>query len=164
MSKKKIKGKIISADNLNIVAELDSVLVGDFREYEVSVQKKTKKRGQDANSLSWALIDRIAKHIKSSRDEVYDLMLERYGVATYLVVKPNEAQRILELLEHGRILGNVEINGKSGTQLQIFIGSSNYSREEFAHYLGGIISECECMGLVIEDKDVFTNAIAMWGT
>ncbi len=164
MSKKKIKGKIVSIDNTNIMVELDSVLSSDFREYDVYVQKQTNKRGQDANALSWALIDRIAKSIKSSRDEVYNLMLERYGVATYLIVKPSEAQRMLDLLGHGRILGDVSINGKNGTQLQIFIGSSNYNREEFSHYLGGIISECENMGLVIEDKDVFTNAIAMWGT
>lgn len=164
MSKKKIKGKIVSTDNTSIMVELDSVLSGDFREYDVYVQKQTNKRGQDANALSWALIDRIAKSIKSSRDEVYNLMLERYGVATYLIVKPSEAQRMLDLLGHGRILGNVSINGKTGTQLQIFIGSSNYNREEFSHYLSGIISECENMGLVIEDKDVFTNAIAMWGT
>lgn len=164
MSKKKIKGKIVSTDNTSIMVELDSVLSGDFREYDVYVQKQTNKRGQDANALSWALIDRIAKSIKSSRDEVYNLMLERYGVATYLIVKPSEAQRMLDLLGHGRILGNVSINGKTGTQLQIFIGSSNYNREEFSHYLSGIISECENMGLVIEDKDVFINAIAMWGT
>lgn len=164
MSKKKIKGKIVSTDNTSIMVELDSVLSGDFREYDVYVQKQTNKRGQDANALSWALIDRIAKSIKSSRDEVYNLMLERYGVATYLIVKPSEAQRMLDLLGHGRILGNVNINGKTGTQLQIFIGSSNYNREEFSHYLSGIISECENMGLVIEDKDVFINAIAMWGT
>ncbi|MBP3707521.1 MAG: hypothetical protein J6J36_02795 [Clostridia bacterium] len=132
---KKIKGKIVDINNTNIIAELDSALSGDFREYEVCVQKKTKKRGLDANALSWTLIDRIAKSVKSSRDEIYDLMLERYGVATYLIVKPGEAQRILDLLEHGKILGDVTINGKIGTQLQIFIGSSNYNREEFSHYL-----------------------------
>ena len=125
MSKKKIKGKITSADNQNITVELEETISGNFKEYEVIVQKQTKKRGLDANALSWTLIDRIAKYIKSSRDEVYNLMLERYGVATYLVVKPNEANRILNLMGHGKVLGEVEINGRKGTQLQVFIGSSN---------------------------------------
>lgn len=135
MSKRKIKGKITSADNQNITVELEETISGNFKEYEVIVQKQTKKRGLDANALSWTLIDRIAKYIKSSRDEVYNLMLERYGVATYLVVKPNEANRILNLMGHGKVLGEVEINGRKGVQLQVFIGSSNYNRTEFAHYL-----------------------------
>lgn len=160
---KKIKGKIISIESNNVQVEISEELPGNYQDYEVIIQKPSKKRGLDANALSWTLIDRIAKAIDTSRDEVYDLMLSRYGVATYLVVKPNEADRILELMEHGRKLGDIVINGKIGTQLQIFIGSSHYNRSEFTTYLHGIISECESMGLVIENKDIFIDAIAHWG-
>ena len=160
--KKKIKGKIINANELHLDVELDECLPDNYLNYDVIIEKKTKKRGLDANALSWTLIDRISNSLHISRDEVYDMMLERYGVASYLVVKPNDADRILELLEHGRKLGEVVVNGKTGVQLQIFIGSSHYNRAEFSNYLQGIISECETMGLVIENKDVFMNAIAQW--
>lgn len=160
--KKKINGKIIEAKENNIVVELNENMPDDYQNYEVIVQKKSKKRGLDANALSWTLIDRIAHTLNTPREEIYDIMLSRYGVATYLVVKPNEADRILELMEHGKKLGEVIINDKVGVQLQIFIGSSHYNRSEFATYLQGIISECENMGLVIENKDVFIDAIAHW--
>ena len=159
---KKIKGKIVGASDNNITVQIDDALSGKFEDYDVIIQKQSKKRGLDANALSWVLIDRIAKAVKSSRDEIYDLMLQRYGVATYLIVKRHEAERILDLLEHGRILGDVNINGKLGTQIQVFIGSSKYNREEFTNYLHGIMSECEAMGLVIENKDVFASALAQW--
>ena len=159
---KKIKGKIIGVSDNNVTVQINDILSGNPEEYDVVIQKQSKKRGLDANALSWVLIDRIAKALKSSRDEIYDLMLQRYGVATYLIVKKHEAQRILDLLEHGRILGDVNINGKLGTQIQVFIGSSNYDRAEFTNYLHGIMSECEGMGLVIENKDVFANALAQW--
>ena len=70
----------------------------NFSEYEVTIQKKSDKRGKDANALSWVLIDRLAKHYESSKNEIYKLMIERYGVSTFLVVKPQEAERILNLL------------------------------------------------------------------
>ena len=159
---KKIKGKIISANENHLDIELDEALHDNYLDYEVIVEKKAKKRGLDANALSWALIDRISNSLHVSRDEVYDMMLERYGVAMYMVVKPNDADRILELMEHGRKLGEVVINGKTGIQLQIFIGSSHYNRSEFSTYLNGIISECESMGLVIDNKDVFADAIMHW--
>lgn len=159
---KKIKGKIVEVNDNKIVVQVNENINDQLDDYEVVIQKQSKKRGLDANALSWVLIDRIAKALKSSRDEIYDLMLQRYGVATYLIVKKNEAQRILDLLEHGRILGDVNINGKLGTQIQVFIGSSKYDRVEFTNYLHGIMSECEEMGLVIENKDVFANALAQW--
>lgn len=159
---KKISGKIIEVKDCNVVVELSEKLPDDYSDYEALIQKKSKKRGLDANALSWVLIDRIASSMHIPRNEVYDIMLERYGVATYMVVKPNEADRILELLEHGRKLGEVTINNQKGVQLQVFIGSSHYNRSEFATYLQGIISECEQMGLVIENKDVFSDAIAHW--
>ena len=163
---KKYKGKIIDVKEregiCHVTVELKETLPDNALDFEVLIQKPTKKRGLDANALSWTLIDRIAKYTESSRDEIYDLMLSRYGVATYLVVKPNEADRILALLEHGKKLGDVTVNGKTGTQLQVFIGSSHYNREEFTTYLHGIISECENMGLIIEDKDVFADAIIHW--
>ncbi len=161
--KKQISGKIVEVKENNIVVvELNENMPDDYENYEVKIQKKSKKRGLDANALSWTLIDRIAQALHTSRDEIYDLMLSRYGVATYIVVKPNEADRILELIEHGKKLGEVVINNQIGIQLQIFIGSSHYNRSEFSTYLQGIISECENMGLVIENKDVFFDAIAHW--
>ena len=159
---KKYRGKIIKVDEKHVLVELGEELPDDAIDYEVIIQKPQKRRGLDANSLSWALIDRIASSIKSSRDEVYEMMLERYGVATYLIVKPNEADRILSIVEHGKKLGDVLINGKKGTQLQVFIGSSHYNQAEFSTYLSGIISECENMGLVIENRDVFADAILHW--
>jgi hypothetical protein len=145
-----------------LIVELGEEVPDNVIGYEVLIQKPTKKRGLDANALSWVLIDRIASNLHVSRDEVYGLMLERYGVATYLIVKPNEADKILEVFEHGRKLGDIKINNQIGTQLQIFIGSSHYNKSEFSTYLQGIISECENMGLVIENKDVFFDAIAHW--
>lgn len=161
---KKIIGRLLHFNNNIATIEFENNLDDTSYINSFYMEKPTKHRGKDANALSWTLIDRIAKHLNQSRDEIYDIMLQRYGVATYLVVKPNYANRILETFGHGRILGDVTIDGKKGTQLQIFLGSSTYNSEEFTHYLQGIISECEAMNLVIENKDVFIQALAEWDT
>jgi hypothetical protein len=158
---KKVLGKIIKVNDGTYEVEPESE-IDNIEEYDVFFVKKSKKRGLDANALSWVLIDRLAKEMKSSRDEIYDLMLSRYGVATYVIVKPACLSKIEEMLEHYRVLGEVEIKGQKGIQLQVFVGSSHYNREEFANYLNGIISECENLGHVIEDKDVFYESIIRW--
>ena len=65
---KKIKGKIISIESNNVQVEISEELPGNYQDYEVIIQKPSKKRGLDANALSWTLIDRIAKAIDTSRD------------------------------------------------------------------------------------------------
>ena len=110
---KKISGKIISENNGIYEIEPESP-IDKIDDYDVVFIKKSKKRGLDANALSWTLIDRLAKEMKSSRDEIYDLMLTRYGVATYMIIKPTYLKKITEMLEHYRVLGEVEINGQKG--------------------------------------------------
>lgn len=160
---KKIKGKILNYQGDIATIQFEENLNEDCYLTYVTIEKPTKSRSKDANALSWTLIDRIAHELHIPRDEVYDQMLQKYGVATYIIVKPEKVQQILKSLEHGRILGDVVINGKKGTQIQVFLGSSSYDSKEFYDYMQGIISECEEMKLVIPDKDVFIQAALQWG-
>jgi hypothetical protein len=163
VGKKKVKGKIIKYNGNSAMVEFEENLNDECFMSYVTIEKPTRLRGKDANSLSWVLIDRIAHKLNVPRDDIYDQMLKKYGVATYIVVKPEKAECILNSLEHGRILGEIIVNGQKGVQIQIFLGSSSYTTKEFYDYMQGIISECESMGLVIPDKDVFAQAALQWG-
>lgn len=159
---KKIKGKIIKFQGDIATIQFEENLNEECLLTYVSLEKPTKLRSKDANALSWTLIDRISHKLHIPREEVYDQMLQKYGVATYIVVKPEKAQQILEVLGHSKILGDITINGKRGTQIQVFLGSSTYDSKEFCEYMQGIISECEEMQLVIPDKDTFIQAALQW--
>lgn len=113
------------------------------RPYTADLKEYRPHRSLDANAYAWVLMEQIAQATGSSKDEVYLLMLERYGVFTHLVVKPAVVARVKEQWRTVRELGEVTVNGKSGIQLQCYFGSSSYDSKEMSRLIDGIVWECK---------------------
>ena len=88
----------------------------------------------------------MADVLHTSKDNLYLIMLERYGVFTHIVVKPTMVDKVRQEWRTVRELGEVTINGKVGVQLQCYFGSSTYDSKEFS-VLNGVISEAQEMGI-----------------
>jgi hypothetical protein len=128
---------------------------------EVSQQKR--KRSLDANGMLWAICTQIAAAIKSSKDEVYLTMLERYGVFTHIIVKAEAVERIQKEWRTCRVLGEVTVNGKTGIQIQCYYGSHLYDSKEFSVLLDGVISEAREMGIEVISEQDKQLLIQEWG-
>jgi hypothetical protein len=131
--------------------------------HTVEIEPLKRKRSLDANAYLWVLMGKMAEVLKTSKDEIYLEMLDRYGVFTHIVVKPNVVERVKDEWRTVRELGEVTINGKTGIQLQCFFGSSTYDQKEFAHLLDGTISEAKEIGIETLSQSEADRMIKEWG-
>jgi hypothetical protein len=129
----------------------------------IECKEYRKKRSLDANGMLWAICTQIANAIKSSKDEVYLTMLERYGVFTHVIVKPEAVERIKQEWRTCRVLGEVTVNGKTGIQIQCYYGSHLYDSKEFSVLLEGVISEAREMGIEVISEQDKQLLIQEWG-
>jgi len=129
----------------------------------IECKEHRKKRSLDANGMLWAICTQIANAIKSSKDEVYLTMLERYGVFTHVIVKPEAVERIKQEWRTCRVLGEVTVNGKTGVQIQCYYGSHLYDSKEFSVLLEGVISEAREMGIEVISEQDKQLLIQEWG-
>lgn len=113
----------------------------------VEVKKLINKRSLDANAYMWVLLSKLAAALHTTKDELYLIMLERYGVFTHIVVKPNVVDRVKQEWRTVRELGEVTIKGQTGIQLQCYFGSSAYDTAEMARLIDGVVSECKECGI-----------------
>jgi hypothetical protein len=109
----------------------------------VEIKQHRHKRSLDANAYMWVLLSELAAALHTTKDELYLVMLERYGVFTHVVVKPNVVDRVKQEWRTVRELGEVTIKGQTGIQLQCFFGSSTYDTAEMARLIDGVVSECK---------------------
>lgn len=100
----------------------------------------SRKRTLTQNAYKWALMSRIAEEIGSTPDEVYEQMLDRYGVHCYQSLP--EGQSAALDLRCVRELGSRVVDGVKFISYAGVIGSSHYDTEQMAAMLDGIISEC----------------------
>lgn len=120
----------------------------------VEIKVKRKRRSLDANAFLWEVLADMAAKLKTSKDELYLIMLERYGVFDHYIVKPVAVDRVKRQYKVVRDLGKVTVNGVTGIQLQVYPGSSTYDSKEFSVLLDGVLSEAKEMGLhYINDAD-----------
>jgi hypothetical protein len=132
--------------------------------HTVEIEPLKRKRSLDANAYLWVLMGKMAEVLKTSKDEVYLEMLDRYGIFTHIVVKPNMVEKVKAEWKIVRELGEVTINGKVGIQLQCYFGSSTYNQKEFAHLLDGTISEAKEIGIDTASQAETERMIREWAS
>ena len=84
------------------------------------------------------------EHLKNVLEYVYDCQN---------VEKMKEEWRLV------RELGEVQINGKKGVQLQCYFGSHTYTQAEMSRLLHGIVNECHDLGVPTPEDNELESKI-----
>ena len=131
--------------------------------YDAGFKIHRERRSLDANALFWKAVTLIAEHINSDKDSIYLQLLSRYGVFTYVVVKPDAVSQFKIAYRLCEELGPVTVNGKTGIQLRCYFGSSTYDTKQMSRLIDGAISELKEMDIdFLPDSDI-SKAKEEWG-
>lgn len=128
------------------IADLKSAVTSG-KLLSAEIKQYRPHRSLDANAYLWVLLEKLATALCTTKDELYLLMLARYGVFTHVIVKSQAVDRIIAEWRTVRNLGEVTINGQKGVQLQCYFGSSTYDSKEMARLIDGVVSECKECGI-----------------
>lgn len=129
----------------------------------IDIKKYRKRRSLNANSFLWVILQKMAVKLGTSKDELYIEMLDRYGVYTHIVVKPNMVDKVKNEWRTVRVLGNVTVGKEIGTQLQCYFGSSTYDTKEMSKLIDGIVSECEDLEIETLPPNQLERMKREWG-
>ena len=119
---------------------------------DIKIDKHREKRSIQANSYAWVLIGKIARELNTSDDEVYHIMLSRYGQNELNkdgAVKTISTQDELtgDYYIHSAPIGRSELNGKIFTHYRMILGSSQYDTKQMSQFIDGIVSEAKELGI-----------------
>ena len=153
---------ITSREPLLHLPELDEALAKE-KLLDVEIKVHREKRSLNANAYLWVLLSKLAEALNTNKDELYLLMLERYGIFTHIIVKPEAVDKVMQTWRTVRNLGGIHIGGKIGVQLQCYFGSSTYNTKEMATLIDGIVGECKEMGIEALPSDEIEAMKAEWG-
>lgn len=134
-----------------ILSDLLYVLEDDVK-YRVEVKKWRKKRSTNANNYAWVLMEELAIALNTSKDEVYELMLERYGTllrddeGDLIVIPTNNELKSTSRL-HLKYIGTKGINNNLLNLYAVLKGSSEYNTKEMSTFINGVVSECKMVGI-----------------
>jgi len=132
----------------------------------ISAKPYKKKRSLDANAYCWAIITKIANHpdIKSSKEEIYEEMLQKYGYLYqdeegYIPVTVKAGVDMSKIEGHWKFYKS---NGKFDSYLMIK-GSSEYDTAEMAHFIDMVVQEAKELGIETLPPDELERMKQTWG-
>lgn len=135
---------IISFEIDSLPSDIDDITQCDL---DITARRHREKRSLNANSMLWECIGKIATALGSDKWDVYLDMLKRYGVFTYVCVKPGAVEMLKQQWRECEEIGDIDINGQKAVQMLCYFGSSTYDSKQFSALLDGVISEMNEMGI-----------------
>lgn len=109
--------------------------------YICTIKEKRAGRSLDANAYCWKLCDLIAEAVDSSKDEIYEEMLQKYGYLGDATITVKASQDMAEIEGHWKFYQESS-DGKFKAFLKIR-GSSEYDSKEMARFIDRIIEEAK---------------------
>lgn len=118
---------------------------------DVEMKKHREKRSLDANGYCWKLMSEIGVALESSKDDVYEAELQKYG--KFLLNEDGIPVTITvsRSVDMNRIEGHYKFYKESpdGRFKAYFIirGSSDYDTKEMSDFIRGIVSDAQELGI-----------------
>ena len=132
-------------------------------ELRIEIKKYSKKRSLDANAYCWVLCTEMADKLKTSKDEVYEEMIQRYAPYDqdddgYITVTMIERIPVSKLGGHWKL-----ISKRDGFNIYMkLVGSSEMDTTQMAHFIDGIISEAKELGIQTETPEEIERIKSLW--
>ena len=139
-------------------------LVDEMRDKDklsIEVKQYREKRSLNANAYAWKLIGEIADITRSSKEEVYLLMLKRYGQSEIVSVLAHIP--IDQYIKYCEEAGESSLNGKLFKHYKVYKGSSEFDTREMSILIDGIVSEAKELGIQTETPNQIAEMKARWG-
>ncbi len=140
------------------------------KEIDVEIKQHRDKRSLDANSYLWVLLGKLQQAMNngSSTEELYLLMLERYGTFTFLPVPEASLDFVYAVYRVAKDRGSTVLTSKSGKKIdvhtmQVWKGSSQYNTKEMSVLLEGVVSECKDYGIDTVSPTELREIKQKWG-
>ena len=132
-------------------------------ELSIKIAKYHEKRSLDANAYAWVLMSKIAEKLNTTKEDIYELMLKRYGVLYqdekgFIVITIKSNIDIYTIAGHWlkcKDCGNF-------TSYIMIKGSSDYNTAEMSHFIDGIVSEAKELGIQTETPEEIERIKALW--
>jgi hypothetical protein len=128
------------------------------------IKQDRPKRSRNANNFAWEIMTQMADKLRTSKEEVYIKMLERYGQREpelYDMI-PEAYPAFQRATESHCTIVETYWTDRKWYKVAILIGSSQYDSKQMSILIDGIVGEAEPMGIDVLTPQERSLLIDKW--
>lgn len=133
---------------------------------KINISKWREHRSLNANAYAWVLMDKIAKKLNTTKEEIYREIIKKVGVFEPLPIK-TQIVNVFKSRWESKGLGWVcDIQGDSKlpnyTNVFAYYGTSTYNTEEMSRFIDEIILEAKGLNIQTETPEQIAEMKSLW--
>jgi hypothetical protein len=139
-------------------------MVDCLRSYDklaIKIDRYKEKRSLNANNYAWKLITEIGNATRQSKEDVYFLMLKRYGQSEMVSVVADVP--VQHYFKHYEEAGESTLKGKLFKHYRVYKGSSEFDTKEMSIFIDGIVSEAKELDIETMTPNELAKMKSLWG-
>lgn len=147
--------------------------IGDIRRFAYNfkagnyeIERKQKKRSNDANAYFFVLADKLAERLNVPKTEIYRNYIKEIGGVSEIVCVKNEAvEKLSKGWQHNGLGWQTDIlpsKIKGCTNVVLYYGSSTYNTEQMSRLINLIVEDCKIQGIETRTPEEIANMLSLW--
>ena len=136
--------KLVDKSIEEIKSELKSL--DQDGKYDFEIKKHREKRTLTANAYYWSLVNKIANKLKTSKEQVHEIMIKRYSQRQYITVLDYVDIEKFGIVYYDEVRTFTR-NGINFKSYIVYERSRGMDRKAFSILVDGIVSEAKEMGI-----------------
>lgn len=154
-------------EKARVLTQLEEIK--DCEKLDITAKKYRKKRSLNANNYAWKLMSEIAEVWSASKEEIYEIMLVRYGTnamdeeGNLITISVPSSVNIKNADIHCAFMGKGYVGDKEFNHYRLIKGSSMYNTLEMSKFIDGVVSEAEKLEIDVVSPEEIRQLKERWG-
>lgn len=133
-----------------------------------NIDKWREKRSLNSNAYAWVLMDKIAKKLNTTKEEVYKTIIKKKGVFEALPIKNIAVNSFIKKWQSKGLGWVCEVDRASTipnyTLVLAYFGTSTYNSKEMSDFIDEVVFEAQKQGIQTETPDKIEEMKSLWSS
>lgn len=139
----------------------------NFKPGNYEIERKLKKRSNDANAYFFTLADKLAEKVNIPKTEIYRNYIKEIGGVSEIVCVKNEAvKKLCDGWRHNGLgwqTDTMPSKIQGCTNVILYYGSSTYNTAQMSRLIDLVVEDCKIQGIETKTPDEIANMLSLWG-
>ena len=137
-----------------------------FKAGNYEIERKRKKRSNDANAYFFVLADKLAEKLNIPKEEIYrNCIKEIGGVSEIVCVKDEAVDKLCKGWQRNGLgwqTDTIPSKIKGCTNVVLYYGSSTYNTEQMSRLINNVVEDCKALGIETRTPDEIADMMSLW--
>lgn len=138
----------------------------DREKLTFKIGRYIESRTNDANRYFWALCEKLAEKLNTTKMDIYINSIKEVGVFYDDEIEVEKVQRrrtAWSMIGTGWLTERVDFSADGNKEvIRFYYGSSSYNKKQMSRLIDNVVQDCQSVGIETRTPEQLANLINLW--